>query len=461
MAVDFSIFYDEQKVAVDLIIDYIDGKTPHRMVTLRGYAGTGKSFVIGRLQDYLLYARKMKIAVSTPTNKAVQVVKDMCEISDANLTFSTIHKLLGLKETYDYNGRLKFIPDPQNPPSLSAYDILFLDEASMLDDDLFYLINPFIEEGVKIIFVGDPAQIPPINRMDCVPFVRKKQLLHNIGVCDLIHIRRQATDHPLLDFATCIREQRKNSEFDYEYKTILKEGMGIIPIAKDARDAIYRICDIYFANDIFAAYPDFMKVIAWRNVTVDAVNQKVRQLIYKQEELPLLMPGEKLIADQPIKTQEQATLTTNSEFEVLDYTVADTFYQGKVNEDVLVRERFKYYNVTVRALTDRGLRNYRIWTIHEDSLSDYENAIETIMKYAQRQSGYDRVDAWRAYYQLFNFFAKVKYNYAITAHKSQGSTYENTMMLEWDMYKNFKPEERNRIRYVSATRARSKLFVIK
>lgn len=431
------------------------------MVTLRGYAGTGKSFVVGRLQDYLLYAKKMKVVVSAPTNKAVQVAKDMCEISDPNLTFSTVHKLLGLKDIYDYNGRLKFIPDPNNPPSLSAYDVLFLDEASMLDDELFRMIEPFVDEGVKIIFVGDPAQIPPVGKVDCIPFIKAKQRLYNIGTCDLVHIRRQATDHPLLDFATCIREQRGNNNFEYDYQTILKTGVSIVPIVKAAKDAIYRLCDIYFANDIFSIYPDFMKVIAWRNVTVNAINRKIRQLIYKEEELPMLMPGEKLIADEPIRTQELALLSTNSEFEVLDYKIAETHYDGIANKEVLVCESFKYYHVTVKALTDRGLRNYRIWIIHEDSLARYNLAIEAMMKYALKQSGFERTNAWRAYYQLFNFFAKVKYNYAITAHKSQGSTYENAMMVEWDMYENNRYEERNRIRYVAATRARSNLFIIK
>jgi ATP-dependent exoDNAse (exonuclease V) alpha subunit len=57
--------------------------------------------------------------------------------------------------------------------------------------------------------------------------------------------------------------------------------------------------------------------------------------------------------------------------------------------------------------------------------------------------------------------AQVKYNYAITAHKSQGSTYENVIVIEPDIDANSKIVERNRIKYVAYTRAKSLLFIVK
>lgn len=443
------------------MIDYVEGHSPYRMMLLTGYAGTGKTFTSGRLQDWLLYAKKLKVACSAPTNKAVQVCKDLCDIADVNLVFSTIHKLLGLKEQYDYHGRLKFVPDPMNPPSLEGFNVLIIDESSMFDDDLFRLINPFIEQGLKIIFIGDPAQIPPVNRNDCIPFQSRYQAQYKIGVVELRTIMRQANENPLLNFATQIREQRTQDNFDYPYEMNLKDDMGIIPIRREARDVIYRICDVYFANPIFAEYPDFMKVIAWRNVTVDAVNSVIRKLIYKQGTLPLLMPGEKMIADQPIKTLEKNTLTTNSEFKVLDYTIKSTRLVGKVGEDVVVRNDFKYYETSIETMTDRGLRTYTLMILHEDELKKYNTDVEQLRIYAAQKQGPQRSDAWKAYYNYLNAFAKVKYNYAITAHKAQGSSYENCMMIEWDMYQNTRFHERNRIRYVAATRARKKLFIVK
>lgn len=473
--VDFDIFTEEQRVFVEEAVEYVDGKRPeYRMLALMGYAGTGKTFTIGALQDIFLYTRKLKVAVTAPTNKAVQVIRDMCEIAHTNLTITTIYKLLGLKDDYDDNGRLKFVPDPQSPPSLQGYDVLICDETSMFNDDLFNLVNPFIEkEGLKIIFVGDPAQIPPVARMDCIPFNKKRGREFQIKLCQLTRIMRQSGDNPLLDYATAIRQQRDQEEFDYDYKPVEKDNMGIYPISKDAQDLIYKICETYFCNPIFAQYPDFMKVVAWRNKVVDAVNARIRQLIYKQEyklgsehdqkyKLPRLMIGEKMLANEPVVTQEQSVITTNQEFMVIDFNIATTKYTCKFKEHVIFREDFKYYHAKVATMTDRGPRVNHIWIIHEDSLNNYDTCMNLILMYAHRHSGFERKAIFReCYFKLKRFFADVKYNYAITAHKAQGSTYENCMMIEWDMYENFKFAERNRIRYVAATRARNKLFVIK
>ena len=475
--VNFEDLTEEQHAAAVELMAYIEGETDFRMWVLKGYAGTGKTYTLGKLQDWLLYAKKYKVAASAPTNKAVQVIKDLCDIADPKLTFSTIHSLLGLKESYDYQGRLKFIPDPQNPPSLEGYDVLFVDEASMFDDDLFRLINPFVEKGIKIVFIGDPAQIPPINRMDCIPFITKHQRAYKIGVSELKQIRRQAHDNPLLHFATEIREQRSADGFDYEYSCVIKDGMGIIPIEKKANDLIYQICDIYFANKIFKDYPDFMKVIAWRNITVNAVNNKVRELIYKEDmlssgtkieqarfKLPMLMPEEKMIADSPIKNeQNMIILTTNAEFVVKRYNIKAVTHTATANEEVIARNEYKYYDTDIETMNQKGqLKKHTIRILHEDCVQAYQHTLELFkIKIAQISDAGIRAGCWRKYYELFNLFAKVKYNYAITAHKAQGSSYENCMMIEWDMYQNTRYEERNRIRYVAATRARKYLFIIK
>lgn len=482
--VDFTVLTEEQMQRATEIMEYVEGKhatgnipnednpkheQPWRMYVLKGYAGTGKTYMFSKIQNWMLYAKKFKIAVSCPTNKAVQICRDMCEVADPKLTFATIHSLLGLKESRDDYGRLSFKPDPMNPPSLDAYDVLIIDETSMLEDSLFIMIEEFVENGLRLIFVGDPAQIPPINRIDCIPFLRGKQNQYKMKEGVLTTIMRQAAGNPILEFATAIREQRKNNTFEYNYKTNIVNGGGIILIDKDDKDTIYRICETYFVNDIFPNYPDFMKVIAWRNVAVNAINKKVRSFIYKDfiteftPVLPALMPEEKMIVDEPIKdpTGLYILLTTNSEFVVKNYKVAETRYRGKVKDHIVVDESFLYYDTLIEYSNNKGKATTRIMVIHEDSLNNYNVALDSLKIYAQRMGKWDRIDAWKAFYKLHNFFAKIKYNYAITAHKAQGSTFENVMMLEWDMYENKKAEERNRIRYVAATRARKYLFIIK
>jgi len=74
---------------------------------------------------------------------------------------------------------------------------------------------------------------------------------------------------------------------------------------------------------------------------------------------------------------------------------------------------------------------------------------------------FDRKEMWKQFYALEKPFANVNYNYCITAHKAQGSTYNYCISMEWDIDQNRSIPERNRIRYVAATRARNKLFVVR
>ena len=68
--------------------------------------------------------------------------------------------------------------------------------------------------------------------------------------------------------------------------------------------------------------------------------------------------------------------------------------------------------------------------------------------------------AWKTFFEVDRHFAKVKYNYAITGHKSQGSSFQNCMVLMWDIMQNFKKLEAERILYVALTRPRHNLCII-
>jgi ATP-dependent exoDNAse (exonuclease V) alpha subunit len=66
---------------------------------------------------------------------------------------------------------------------------------------------------------------------------------------------------------------------------------------------------------------------------------------------------------------------------------------------------------------------------------------------------------WKDFYEAKKWSANLGYNYAITAHKAQGSSYENVLILENDLNLNSNIVERNRIKYTSYTRASNKLFI--
>jgi exodeoxyribonuclease-5 len=69
-------------------------------------------------------------------------------------------------------------------------------------------------------------------------------------------------------------------------------------------------------------------------------------------------------------------------------------------------------------------------------------------------------NAWSKYYNLLDRYADVKYNYALTVHKSQGSTFDNVIVINCDIERLRDEKERNKLLYTAITRAKNKLFMI-
>jgi ATP-dependent exoDNAse (exonuclease V) alpha subunit len=97
--------------------------------------------------------------------------------------------------------------------------------------------------------------------------------------------------------------------------------------------------------------------------------------------------------------------------------------------------------------------------LHESSQSEFNRIANNLKQIAIEKKGKEK--SWVKYYDFLRRFADVSYAYAITAHKSQGSTYTTAFVLEDDIDVNIDVIERNRIKYTSYTRSSKKLYVLK
>lgn len=472
-----------QQRAHDQLVEYLVGRdTSKTMWLLKGYAGTGKTTTIGLVLATVMQAYRDKnrfftpaIAVSAPTHKAVSVLK-RANMLGSEVTYATIHSLLGLKEVINpMTGKQEFKQD-NNPKELriESFNILILDEVSMLSNELFDLLVPYVRDGLKLVMMGDPVQIPPINEGDPVPFTEKGVHDYNIGVMELTEIVRQAADNPILAYATEIRKVYKSG--NPVPRTMLNAASGTgIEILMNS-ETIMDVLKEEFTGEAFSHNPDHMKVIAWTNATVNKYNDLIRKLIYGPA-LQGVMIGEKLVADNPVLDPDKGTtiiMHNNQECEVLEYTIYEKTLSFQtspisIDDDGLRSGTFKYYDTLVEyeEMIDGQLlkRRARIHLVHEDSQQEFRNMQEMHKRFImQVKDMYRKKDLWKWFYNNERKFASMKYNYAITAHKSQGSTYNKTMVMEWDINKNNHPkktEERNRIKYVAATRPRQKLYIVK
>lgn len=468
---------DDQSKAFDDILEFLDNPEEDAFV-LKGYAGTGKTFLVKRIIEFITSTyTSRKIAITAPTNKAVRVLqadapfntdegkgpifKDVYN-GESRLAYSTIHKLLGLKEQITNTGEQKFTPDHKDKNEITKYKYLILDEVSMLDDIICREIMKY-KGSIRIIYMGDPAQIPPVNRVDCIPF--RKQEEFNFKTAELKQIMRQVGEHPVVDASFLIRNNLKVPQPIPKLETKLNnEGKGIIYINSETqRKAVRPILAELFNCKEFREDADYAKVIAWRNVTVNYLNSIIRKILYGNDALTYMI-GEKLVARKPIFKQAEDKfwgskwiigMNTSEEMEVTDVIVATKkFTEG----------RHQLYATVYKCTVDvwdpvaREPKQDEITVIHEDSREDYVNMLKEAKKLAIQTR--DK-SAWVTFYNIMKWSAPVSYNYAITAHKAQGSTYTNVLLMEEDIDKNKTVLERNRIKYTAYSRPTNTLYILR
>lgn len=479
-----------QQLAHDRTVEYVTnmGENLPNIILIRGYAGTGKTFTINQIIEQLKawsqkqsWDKQLTIAATAPTHKAVRVMRKNAELG-SSVNYATLHSLLGLKPKNDPNTGKKIFVKSSDPADgrVSEANVIIVDEVSMLGDKTrandpaeiglwTALQEATIQSGKKLILIGDPVQIPPVNEADSPVFLNPGK--YGIEVLELTQSMRQAGDNPILDYATDIRNSYKNRVLDFRPYVRIVNGTGIEAIPATDVSEVDRILVDLFGSDKFRADADHMKVIAWTNATVNAFNSKIRRMLFPVPEgmvsLPILVNGEKLILDERyvLPGTNGFSLPTNEEVEVVSYEVVRKAIKYKTYTPVGYVEKSinpMYYQTKARLRTLKGeWKNVELHIVHEKGMDEYKKMMDDVKSSALKAPhGIERSKMWEHFYALDGIFAKVKYNYAVTGHKAQGSTYDNCMLVMWDILKNPNLEEKNRILYVGVTRARHKLYII-
>jgi exodeoxyribonuclease-5 len=169
-----------------------------QVLTLGGYAGTGKSTLIATLAAELA---DLSVAFSAPTGKAALVLRQKLRLAGVDLSgryCGTIHRLIYRPKIDRRTGRYRGV---ELADSLDC-DLLVVDEASMVDDDVYRDLRSF---HVPILAIGDHGQLPPVeghlNLMEA-PDLR------------LTEIHRQAHGNPIIRLSAEIRAGASPMEGD-------------------------------------------------------------------------------------------------------------------------------------------------------------------------------------------------------------------------------------------------------
>lgn len=472
-----------QQHAHDRTVAYVTNQGPNvpKIILIKGFAGTGKTFttnrIVSTLQEYCRkHSQRLDIAASAPTHKAVRCLRKAGELG-SGVTYATIHSLLGLRpEPEEKNGKQEF-KKSGNPEDdkIGEYNLLILDEISQLGKLLWTeLMLAMQEYDFKLILLGDEVQIPPVKEPDSLPFLDTET--YGIEIVTLTESMRQAGDNPILDYASEIRgTYKQNIWVDYKkYARINEKGEGIKVFQGTDSKGVATLLEDLFGSDQFRADADYAKVVTWTNEkrTAGTFNKQIRRLLYKVPEgmlaLPKIVNGEKLIMNDRYVAAGQfkpIVLPNNEELEVEKYDVVKKGLTYKLYTPMGYVNKHLNPQVYQALVRFRDAKNNWIKATlnitHEISTNEVDKMLEDISNSAKSAPfGIERKKMWDHFWEIKGLFANIGYNYALTSHKAQGSTYQNCIMIAWDIKPNPKFEERNRIAYVAGTRAKKMLYII-
>ncbi len=412
-------FTDEQQAAYDAVYDRL--ARGERYTGLRGYAGTGKTFLVSRLVEQLV-EEDCTVTVCAPTHKAVQVLSE--ELGDAPVEMQTLHSFLGLRLSPTEDGEYELVHDEGCD---FTEGVVIVDEASMIGREEWQHIED-TSGFVQWLFVGDPAQLPPVNE-DPSPAL-------DVPGPTLETIHRQAADNPILELATQIR-----TGADGRFGSTFEDGQGVaITRNRDEfLDSVLRAFD----TDAFQADATHARLLAYRNKTVRRYNREIRTARYGTD-ADRFVEREWLVATETWFHEGVPRLTNSEEVRVKKATV-DTFEADDQSE-------WKTWKLKVRT-PGRGLTR-TAYVLHEDEFERYENALEK-----RREAATEDGSKWDRYYELRERFARVDYAYATTVHRAQGSTFDTVFVDHRDLQA-CRGEERQALLYVAVTRPARRLALL-
>ncbi len=466
-------FNTQQETALTKIETWLT--TKETAFTLEGYAGTGKTTISKKIIDDIKsgFNENETLIVSAPTHRAKSVIQKA-----TNEKATTLHQLLGLKPNYDidnFNPKdLKFTAGASPPPiSNENLKIVVVDEASMINKALYkYLIEKAKANNVKILFMGDRAQLPPVGET-------LSEVFKNPNNAKLTWVQRTEGDNPLMGIFTKIRNRiseeesksTKDGSLPYNPVTMINQNGEGITFLNSWNEKLTAI----FSNDNFKNDSNFAKVIVWRNDRADKWNDIIRKVVWPDAE-DIVVVGETLTGYTGVENQAGKNEVENSR----DYKIKEVKRIEVLKEDL----NGKQISIKVLEVThyDKELKEDKIIQIldHDDpnTLAWYKAKASNIFKEIYKTpQGKQRNILWaKMYYPFEQEFLLLKniklnnnqsinkhlgYPYASTAHKAQGATYENTFIDEVDIkFKNTNYEERNKMLYTAMSRTSGNAYVL-
>ena len=445
----------KQNIVLQQLSEFIFDKQPNALYLLKGYAGTGKTTIVGTIVTNLWKAKKSAVLMA-PTGRAAKVISNY-----SGKEAFTIHKKIYFPKK-EKNGGVKFVLQPNKHKNT----LFIVDEASMIPDtpgesklfengSLLDDLMQYVYSGhqCKLLLIGDTAQLPPV-KLDLSPALNENTLSLNynkqVTKMELDEVVRQELDSGILANATVLREALLNTFHD-SFKFDLSDFKDIVRLidGQEVMDAI---------NDAYSSLGNEETTIIVRsNKRANLYNKNIRdRILFNENELT---PGDYIM------------VVKNNYFWIKPTTEAGFIANGDIIEvleifNIIDLYGFRFAEVKVRMVDYPKMQPFEtvllLDTIESESPSlsydDSNRLYEEVRKdFSHEKSSYKRLLSVKNN-KYFNAL-QVKFSYAMTCHKSQGGQWK-TVFIEQPYLPNGQDISYFRWLYTAITRAQEKLYLI-
>lgn len=266
---------DDQLQLIERLANYLTFQNRKDLFIIRGYAGTGKTTIIGSIVSTLKMLH-FKSVLLAPTGRAAKVMSNY-----AGVPAHTIHRFI-YRVQDDGFGSAQFKRKENKAKNI----VYIVDEASMISgeyDGKIHVLNDLLEfaleaDNARILFVGDVAQLPPVHSElspALIPIFFKNQYGLKVDGFELKQVVRQSNTSDILNLATYLRQVVENGgELTIPFYTSDVKLINGYDFAEYLESSLGKLGD---ANTV---------VITRSNKNANQYNQHIRQrLLYREDEI--------------------------------------------------------------------------------------------------------------------------------------------------------------------------------
>ena len=444
----------EQEIAVKSLSEFLLSTLADEVFILRGYAGTGKTSLVGALVKTMDQLQQKSVLLA-PTGRAAKVFS----VYAGHPAF-TIHKKIYRQQSFSNELSNFSIND-----NLATNTLFIVDEASMISneglsgsmfgtgrllDDLVQFV--YSGQGCRLLLMGDTAQLPPVGE-ELSPALFADALKGyglEVREIDLTQVVRQVQESGILWNATQLRQLIAEDDC-YSLPKIKITGFPDIKLVPGT-ELIEELTNCYDHDGM-----DETIVVCRSNKRANLYNNGIRaQILWREDEL---------------NTGDMLMIAKNNYYWTEKYKEMDFIANGEIAVVRRVRRTreiygFRFAEVTLRLPDQNDFEldaNLLLDTLHSDSPAlpkeDNDRLFYTVLEdYIDIPNKRDRMKKMKAdpHYNAL----QVKYAYAITCHKAQGGQWQNVFLDQGYMTDEYLTPDYFRWLYTAFTRTTKILYLV-